>query len=182
MSEENLFDDVQPEEDKLVVLSKLVKDYKSIEADIADIEAKLKERMEALQKISREAIPSILNSTGLSEIKLATGEKLKVEDKIQASIADKNYTVAYRNMIQAEGGDDNAEVKVDSLFKAQVVLEDVSDEVLEMLLEKDIAYEVKRSIHWQTLRKYCQGKLEDGKQIPEGISVFQYQETKITTN
>ena len=181
MSEDAIFDDVQPEVgDKLEALSKLCGEYKSLEREIEDIEEKLKLRKKDLEEVSRVKIPAILNATGLSEVKLSTGEKLKVEDKIQASIADKNYTVAYRNMIQAEGGDSGAEVKIDSLFKSQVVLDEVSDAVLDLLLEHDIPYNTVRSIHWQTLRKYCKERLENGLTIPEGISVFQYQETKIS--
>lgn len=182
MSEEGIFDDVEPtaEGTTLEKLSELVSVYKDLEAKIVETEETLSRHKKELEDVSRNRIPTILNSTGLSEIRLSTGEKLKVEDKVQASITNANYTLAYRNMINAEGGDDDAVNKVDSLFKSQVILEDVSDKVLDLLLENEIAYDTKRSIHPATLKKYCKGLLEEGKAIPEGISVFQYQETKIT--
>ena len=180
MSEESLFGDVQPEiEDKLEALSKLVEEHKVLETIIESMEKELSNKKKELEHVSRELIPSILNSTGLSEIRLASGEKLEVEDKLQASISDKNYMPAYRNMIQAEGGNDEAQKRIDALFKSKVILEDAS-EILDVLLENDIPYEMKRSIHPQTLKKYCKSRLEEGKTIPEGISVFQYQETKIS--
>jgi hypothetical protein len=183
MSEELNLESVDQEMmggDKLDLLASLAKAYKKLEDEINFAEEELKLKKKDLESISREKIPSILNSTGMSEIRLSSGEKIKITDKVHASITDKNYTLAYRNMVNAEGGDEHAEGLIDSLFKAQLVIEDMSEKTRTILIDNDIAYEEKRSIHTQTLGKYCRERLESGKDIPEGISVFQYQETKIT--
>jgi hypothetical protein len=166
-------------QDSLLKLSGFCKEYKDIEKEISTLEEQLKGKKEKLEYVSRTQIPTILNEVGLSEIRLSTGEKVIVEDKLKASISDKNYSLAYRNMIKEEGGDDFAVTKIDSLFKSRAVINEVSDDVLEVLISNNIPYDMDRSIHWQTLQKYCKGKLENGKPIPEGIGVFQYQETKI---
>jgi hypothetical protein len=177
---DHLFDEQQTvSQDSLKTLSKFCMDYKNLEQDIERLEENLKAKKQTLEDISRVQIPSILNQVGLSELRLSSGEKLIVKDKLKASIPDKNYIMAYRSMIKEEGGDEQAEQKVDSLFKSKVILENPSDDVLSLLIEKEIAYEMKREIHYQTLNKYCREKLEQGKTIPEGISAFQYQETEI---
>lgn len=164
--------------DVLNTLSKLCDSQLQLEKEIEEIEAQLKIKRVELEAVSRVHIPTILYKSGLSELRLANGLKVVVEDKIKASVANKNYLLAYRNMVQAEGGDEQAELKVDSLFKSKIVV-DYADYIVELLLSKDIPYDSTRSIHAQTLKKYCKDKLGTGEIIPEGITVFQYQETKI---
>lgn len=164
----------------LTELSRLADKHKILEKEIEIAEEKLAEKKKELENVSRNLIPSILNSTGLSEVRLATGEKIIIQDKLNASIANKNYTLAYRNMINEEGGDEHAQSVIDALFKSQIVIDGEDEEVLNLLLDNDIAYDSKKSIHHQTLTKYCRDRLANGKTIPEGISVFEYQETKIS--
>lgn len=182
MSEGSIFDQVEQEVDVTVLseLSRLAEKQQTLEKEIEATEKYLSDRKKELENVSRNLIPSILNSSGLSELRLSSGEKIVVKDKLSASIPDKNYTLAYRNMITAEGGDDHAQQIVDSLFKSQVIIDGNNEDVLNLLLDNDIIYESKYSIHPQTLMKYCRDRLESGKTIPEGISVFQFQETKIT--
>lgn len=166
-------------QDKLSELSDYCNLHIQLQKDIEDLEEKLKKRKYELEQVSRSNIPELLNSVGLSELRLSNGLKIIVEDKLKANIANKNSLVAYRNMIKAEGGDYEAERTVDELFKSQAVIEDATDKLLEYLIDKEIPYDMKRTIHYQTLAKYCRNRLAQGKEIPEGISVFQYQETKI---
>lgn len=180
MGTETLFDGPQEvPKDKLDHLAELVHKLKKLEVDVEAAEQVLKDKKKELEEVSRISIPSVLNEVGLSELRLSTGEKVLISDKIKASVADKNYLTAYNNMIKAEGGDEQAREYIDNLFKSRAVIEDVSDEVLEKLIDEEIPYEMKRDIPWQTLNKYCRERLESGKEIPEGISFYQYQETKI---
>jgi len=153
--------------------------------------------------ISRELLPTMLSDIGLNSLELSTGEKIVIKDKLEASIADKNYMLARINMIK-EGvaelvgekrtEEDHTEEEwreiikgmtikyteqIDSLFKKQLVIEDPSDELKEELLEKGVMYDNKYSIHWQTLRKYCSEQKAQGRNIPEGITVFEYTEAEL---
>ena len=165
--------------DRLEQLQNLVNKYKDLEIEIARIEEELKKKQEDFERVARVSIPSILNEVGLSELKLSTGEKVEIKDKLKASVADKNYYSAFNNMVASEGGDEDALNRIKSLFKIKAVVEASDETVLETLIENDIPYEVKREIPWQTLNKYCREKLASGQEIPEGITVFQFQETKI---
>jgi dGTP triphosphohydrolase len=201
-SEDDLFSgSVEPEEvgkDKLETLSELCVKLKNTEQEIADLEEALAFKKKALEQISRFSIPSIFNELGLSQLKLNDGRVVEVEDKIVAKISEKHSLSAFRNMvetekallIQATGKEvltneelkelhQTAESRVDSLFKSSLKIEDFEDSLMDFLIDSGISYEYKKDIHWQTLRKYCRECLASGTEIPEGISVFQYQETKL---
>jgi hypothetical protein len=149
---ENMFSIVEEiPDDKLLELSNLVREYKDVEEYIEKKEEDLKKSKLYLEKISRERIPALFNGLGLSMIKLQSGQVVSIEDKLKASIADKDYLVAYRNMIDAENGNID---KIDSLFKSKIIVGEVTDEVMELLLEKDIPYDTKEKFtgrHWQNI-------------------------------
>jgi len=179
MSEESLFPETGSlvDEDMMAKLSKECTRLNNLEKEVMEKEEQLKNLKKQVEIVSRETIPAIFNELNLSSLQLSTGEKVEIKDELKASIAQKNYLEAYKNMVDAEGGD---EEKIDSLFKTQTVIDGLDDELLDFLLEEEITYDVKRSIHHQTLKKYCKERLEKGLTIPDGISTFQYQETKIT--
>lgn len=169
--------------DSLDLLSKLCTELKNIDQEIQLRENQLKEAKNRHEGVSRGKIPALFNELQLSKLSLQSGETVEVSDKLKASIADKNHLLAYRNMITAEAetgcDEDTANNKIEALFKSEVIISDPSDEIIDILLDNDVEYSVKRSIHWQTLNRYCSDRLDQGLTIPEGISVFQYQETKI---
>jgi len=154
--------------------------YESI--SIETIKQVLKKYEQLEHNISQNLIPSVLNECNMSEIKLKTDERIIVEEKIKASIADKRSAQAYAEMIKKEqelGKEyEVAEKNIASLFKAELRIEP-SEEIYDLLIEKNIPYDKKLDIHWQTLNKYVKEKMERGEPIPESISVFKYQETKI---
>lgn len=151
---------------------------------IETLEDVVKEFKKREERLSREIIPTILNSCFLSKITLRTGEEIEVEEKLKASISDKNYMSAFRNMVNAYKEENNcsnelAEDYINELFKTKLIIEDANEDTYNILIDNNIPYDIKKDIHWQTLRKYCQNRLDIGKKIPEDINVFQYQETKI---
>lgn len=178
MDSKNIFQEEVPS-DSLEVVSKKVKYLRTLTKEIALLEEKLKKKKGEAETVSREEIPSLLNPLSISEIKLDTGERIIIEDKVKSSITKGNSLLAYRNMVEAEGGGEIGKRKVDDLFKSKTIMDEPSDELIDYLLDHDIPFEVERNIHYQTLNKYCRSKLDRGEPIPEGISVFQYQETKI---
>lgn len=163
-------------EDKLFILSELCKKYKYLEDQIEHTLKDLSVFEEALLAVSRTQIPALMNELGFSELRLSSGEKVEIKDQLKVSVANKNYFQAYKGMLEAERGNND---KIDVLFKTETVINEVTNDVLNLLLENGVEYEIKKSIHPQTLKKYCQERLDKGLSIPEGISVFQYQEAKI---
>jgi hypothetical protein len=196
MSEENLFEETDGPmtEDTLVKLQRYTEEFLMLTKDIKTASEAIASKSEDLQRLSREKIPGLLNSVGLSEIRLSRGAKLTVEDKIKASVNKSDVFMAHKEMIKAEKdpkeektaeeeGYSPAQEAVDSLFKKQIVIlsdtEDLPEEFVNYMLDNDIPYDKVFSIHHSTLSKYVREKIESGKDVPGLIKVFQYQETKI---
>jgi hypothetical protein len=111
-----------------------------------------------------------------------------IEDVIHASIADKNFEAAFKEMVEAEMKDkdlsyEDAYSNIVCLFKTSVILSNLKDEdvkqVKEVLFKDGLPFSVKKEIHWKTLASYVKHKLAEGGNIPRQISVFKYQETKL---
>jgi hypothetical protein len=160
------------------------KDYISI----STLEEVLKVYKEKEKQLSRDLIPTILNDTGLSEIKLPSGEKVIIEDVIKADIADKNIIEVFEEMIQCEMSDrkisyEEAKEEIENYFKKSVLLKNLDRETLnkttKVLADENLPYDNKMEIHWQTLKAYVKNKLSTGGKIPEKINVFIYRETKL---
>lgn len=183
MSEEGLFKELEEipdlNSDTLSKLSNFCRLQKDLEIELERLEGMVQNKRKELEEVSRECIPSILNSKGLSEIRLSTGEKVIVEDKVKANIANKNILEVYKNMIKEEGGNENATNMIEGLFKTSLIVDKPTNDLTDLLITKGVEFENKKTIHPQTLKKYCKDKLGKGESIPEGISVYQYQETKI---
>jgi hypothetical protein len=140
-------------------------------------------------KLSQELIPQLIESQGIDQIGF-DGKIIKVENKIKASVSKANFEEVYKDMVkeeleflEASGAEEVsqsiAEENINNFIKDEIVIDETSNEVKNMLLENDIGYDHKRSIHNQTLEKYCRLQKEQGRRIPQGISTFEYKETKI---
>ena len=147
------------------------------------------------EEISRDQLPTLLNDVNMSSLTLVTGEVITIKDKLEASISNKDYLSARNNMIKEEynyllqdadnditsedQAMEDATELIDSKFKKQLVIDDPTEHIKQLLLDNDIMYDNKFSIHWQTLRTYCANQKAQGKNIPEGISIFEYSEAEI---
>jgi len=151
---------------------------------ISDLEEVLKAYKEKARLISQELIPSIFDEVGLAEIKLENGKKIIVEQKLKTNISDKNTAKAFENMIKKEmdiSGEsyEKAKEKISSLFDLSITIDEPTDKIKQDLIKKNIAYNQNMGIHYQTLNAYCKGLLSSGQTLPEGITSFSYNETKI---
>lgn len=158
------------------------------------LEEMLNLQKKKLQKIKQESIPTLMNELGISELTLSTGQKVSIKDVIKPSITKANIHKVYKAMVKIEYNktikeNENepldelyarklSEQKIKDLFKNNLVME-YTDEWVTFFLKEEVSFEQNLSIHPSTLKKYCKDKLEAGEALPEGISVFQYQETKI---
>lgn len=79
-----------PSEDQLTHLATLVTQQIRLEDQLADLEASKKKLSEELNKLIQTTIPDFLQDTGLSEIKLSSGVKVKIEEKLRVSTTGKN--------------------------------------------------------------------------------------------
>jgi hypothetical protein len=195
--------------DKLSDLSRELKELRDLESEeikceilrfINDLENKSKTHvsiltLESILKtykqeealISQNLIPSILNECGLASIKLVTGEVIEIKDKIKASISNEKIEKAFKEMVDLEKENglpyDIAFSNINPLFKESIILKNLSEDeksrMFDLLFEREIPYDRRKEIHWQTLNSYIKNRLELGQTIPKSINVYKYQETKI---
>lgn len=173
MSETDIFKE-DLTKDALTELKELCDKQKRLEKEVEQAEEFLKNKKLELQEVSFKQIPDLLNNFGLSEIRLSSGEKLEIKDKVKASISNKNYRFAYQSMIEEDGKE-----LVDMLFREEIKLNGIEDNIIDLLIKNNVVYESEFAIHPSTLKKYCADKLAAGKKIPEGITCYTYKETKI---
>ena len=107
-------------------------------------------------------------------------------DKIHSSKllhpTEKNIEIAYNNMIAAETSFTNgitAEDKINSLFTIKLEFDKLPPHVENYLIDMNVDYEAKKTIPKGTASKYCRDLLAQGKNIPDGISLYTYQNTKL---
>jgi len=182
--EDLLTEGSEVKDEQLTKIGEVVADLQNKEQLVKDAEAALKAAKEELRVISQETIPTMLDETGFSEIRLKTKQHVVVTDKIKAAIPKSNIEVVYQNMIknqiEKEGSSEQlAKAMVDSLFKSQIVIDKPTPEVEDLLIGAGFVFDKAKSIHWKTLESYCVGLKERGIEIPEGINHYEYRETKI---
>ena len=172
-----MFEEQEITKGALEQLSRLVDEFRQLELEEFRLKNELEDVKKKLERVSRESIPTILNDSGLSELKLSDGRKVVVKDQLKANIKKADLESAKQAMADLEDTEEGKRY-IEGLF-AQKLFVDSSEEVQQQLIEVGLPYTMDISIHHQTLAKYCRTLLESGRAIPEIISVFQYQETKI---
>lgn len=166
-------------DDELKSISELANRQISLETEVASAEKVLSDLKERLRKIKCEAIPAAMDQAGVKEFTLLDGRKLKVEEKIKASIPEQFKLKALDWLRSNEGG---------PLIKNKVVAmfgmgqDKQATELLSNLSMQGLNVTQDQAVHPASLTKFVRLRLEDGKTLPEDLfSVFQYRETKIVT-
>jgi len=152
----------------LTELKKLVDKFLWWEQEVKDAEEKLKEKKKEFNHLSLDLIPEFLLATGLSEIKLASGEKVVIKEGISVTIKDEE---AFYKFLE-----DRNELDI---LKTQFDFGHIEDEQLEnlfaWLMHHEYEYEVKKDVHAQTKAKYFRDLLGIGvKDYEEGLKRGRY--------
>jgi hypothetical protein len=179
------FEEEEVQDEQLSALGKLVQEMEAIEATLKENEDLIKLQREELRRYSQDLIPTMIHSTGFSEVKLKNKKKVIVTDEMKCDIPKGRINEAYRQMIQAklESDEDYTEALataiIDPLFKSTLVVAEDMENAEKILLDNGIIFDKARTIHWATLAKYCKDTKSRGEKIPSLINVFEYCTTKI---
>lgn len=79
-----------PAEDLLTRLAENVRELRDLDREIAALSADLEAKAKARRQLAEVAIPGILDETGLSELRLADGTKVKVTEDLRVSTTGKH--------------------------------------------------------------------------------------------
>jgi len=152
----------------LMELKKLVDKFKKAQQETEELEEKLKQKKKEFNHFSLDLIPEFLLAAGLSEVKLASGEKVIIKEGISITIKDQEL---FHKFLE-----DRDELDI---LKTQFDFGRIEDEKLEnlfaWLMAEDYEYNVKKDVHAQTKAKYFRELLGVGaSDYEEGLEKGTY--------
>ena len=103
-----------------------------------------------------------MQSAGLNQIVLSTGEKISINEFYNAHISKANQEVAYQWLV--ENGHEGL-IKNEVLLKFGREESTVVDETVSALQSRGLSPEVRQSVHPSTLKAFVKERVTDGKPI-----------------
>lgn len=160
------------DDNALLQLKNYVEQYKKLNKDINEKSEELENTKNDFKTLTEETIPEFLSQYGLSDIKLNTGEKIKVKEDLSVSVSEEK-----RNMFF----DFLEKRKEEDIIKTQFLFDRMDSEKLIQLIiylnEYEYSYELKKNVHPQTLKKYFKellGLTVDEEDRKKGIEDKRY--------
>ena len=150
-------------EGELSLVSTLANKQLSLAQELANLEEAVKVKKEEFRLTSEQELPEAMQSAGLTEIVLSTGEKISVTEFYNAHISKANQELAYKWLV--ENGHEG-------LIKNEVSLKfgreegQVVDETVMALKSRGLSPEVRQRVHPSTLKAFVKEQLTTGKDIP----------------
>tara|TARA_R100001163_G_C5064070_1_gene201547 strand:- start:553 stop:1128 length:576 start_codon:yes stop_codon:yes gene_type:complete len=150
-------------EGELSLVSTLANKQLLLAQELASLEEAVKAKKEEFRLTSEQELPEAMQSAGLTEIVLSTGEKISVTEFYNAHISKANQELAYKWLV--ENGHEG-------LIKNEVSLKfgreegQVVDETVMALKSRGLSPEVRQSVHPSTLKAFVKEQLTTGKDIP----------------
>lgn len=137
-----------------------------IEAEVEELESKLKERSAALRKVSEEDMPDLMSELGITEFRLASGRVVKIKPDIRFEAVDSRreklpQAIAWLTK-NGYGGIVKATVTA-SFGKGE---KERAEETLKALAAKGIAVTMDEGINAQTLKSFIKERLAKEEQVP----------------
>lgn len=132
----------------------------------AELEKAIEESKLSSKKLSEEEIPALLGKLGLQEIKLSSGERIKLTSVYGGTITEERATEAL-GWLRNNG--QSALIKNIITTSFGMGEDKLAAKVKVTLTEKGIPFESKEGVHWQTLKSFVKGQYEAGMPFPEAL-------------
>ena len=163
-------DEEKVEDSALKRLSSLTDAYRTLESNIAAIEAELKAQKEAFNQISQVEIPNLVNQYGLSELRINDKTKIIIKQDVSVSVPEVTRGDFFR-FLEDRGESD--------IIKLMISLPRMPDEKMNQLLEfltnYEYEFDAEQNVHPMTLKKYFKELLGIGAEDQEsGIARGKY--------
>lgn len=168
--------EVIPTDQALFHLSELVQLLLDSEQRVKELEDRLKEEKNTLRTLSETRIPDKLLEMGLSQITLATGEKVTVSPFYSCTIKEENKEAAFQWLRDNNYGD-IVKYAVVANFKGDEAK--TLDQLREFMAKEGIPFDEKEGIHAQTLKAWAKEVSEAGIAVPDTIRIYRGSVTKI---
>jgi hypothetical protein len=140
-----------------------------LQREVDHAEEKLKSVKEKLRVVQEGQLPAALEQAGLSEIKLSTGEKVKVATFYNCSIDAAKKDAAF-DWLHDQGHGDIIKHTVSLDFKkgeAQLARTAIS-----ALMDEGFAPQDQTKVAPQTLKAFARVEVEAGRQLPDFFKLY----------
>ena len=148
---------------ELSIVSTLANKQLKLATQVSEIEADLKAKKEELRLTSEQELPDAMQSAGLTQITLSTGEKISINEFYNAHISKANQEKAYEWLVS--NGHEGL-IKNEVLLKFGREESDVVDETVSALQSRGLSPEVRQSVHPSTLKAFVKEQFTSGNDIP----------------
>ena len=148
---------------ELNTVSNLANKQLKLATNVAELEAELKAKKEELRLTSEQELPDAMQSAGLTQITLSTGEKISINEFYNAHISKANQEKAYEWLVS--NGHEGL-IKNEVLLKFGREESDVVDETVSALQSRGLSPEVRQSVHPSTLKAFVKEQFTSGNDIP----------------
>jgi len=163
---------------KLKQLTVLGENLCELEEDIRKIEAMLNAKKNQAKQLAEVRIPDIMIDIGMSEFRLTSGYKLRVQPLLAVSIPKENLDSAETWLEDNHHG--GMVKRVVEVYIPKTVGNNVLIKLSVTLKEMGLEYQQKKSIHYQTLNSWARNMEKENEEIPEDIfKVYRSWTTKV---
>lgn len=136
---------------------------------VAQAEEELKLRKEELRLVQEEALPSAMAKLGLSELRLDTGEKVRVSTYYSASIPKEHQAMIF-NWLYDHGHGDIIKHAVSVDFKKGE--EEAAQAAVDSLSDIGLAPKDEIKVAPMTLKAFVKEEIEAGRELPPELNVY----------
>ena len=164
-SDDELYGDCLPQasDQQLMSVSELVRESVAFENAIAAAQDALKMLVEKKRLIDEKMLPEAMIKAGTLDFTTPEGTKVKVDNKIYASVSVANRPIA---MAWLRETGNTAIIKNEFRIPLLKGLDAVAGVIREFLNDKKIEYSLEESIHAQTLQAFVREQVQKGSAIP----------------
>ena len=147
----------------LTTVAGMARAIRDKEAEVTELEQKLKNEKRALMKLTDEDLPTMLAEIGLTSMKLDDGSEVSIKPQYGANILVDNRPAAYE-WLRENGYDDIIKNTVACTFGRG---EDDKASAFKSFAEKEGFFaEQNTGIHHTTLRAFVKERIENGDDFP----------------
>ena len=148
---------------ELSVVSNLANKQLKLAAEILKLEMGLKAKKEEFRLTSERELPDAMQSAGLTQITLSSGEQIAITEFYNTHISKANQEKAYDWLIS--NGHEGL-IKNEVLLKFGREESEVVDETVSALQSRGLSPQVRQSVHPSTLKAFIKEQLTSGNDVP----------------
>lgn len=148
------------------------------EEALAEAEELVAQRKKELAVIAEGELPELMDTFGIEEFKLRTGQKIKVAEALRTSIPKKNEALAFEWIRQQGSG---KMIKREIKVPFAMGQDDDAAKLAKELEKRGLEPSDKTFVAPATLKAFIKRRLESGEELPVDLfSIFRQRLTKIS--